>query len=57
MHWKDWMYYNFWNGEDRPMSSASEYVIANNRSIVSVNDEAMGVGLEILEWSILSGED
>ena len=40
---------NFWHGEDRPMSSASEYVIANNRTIVSVNDEAMGVGLEILE--------
>ena len=40
---------NFWNGEENPGTSASEYVIANDRQIVSVNDELFGIGLEILE--------
>ena len=39
---------NFWDGKENPGTSASEYVMSNNRTIVSVNDELLGVGLEIL---------
>ena len=40
---------NFWNGEENPGTSASEYVISGNGKIASVNDELFGIGLEILE--------
>merc|ERR1711962_487108 len=33
---------NFWNGEDDPVTSASEYVISHGNAIVSVNDESLG---------------
>ena len=39
---------NFWNGEENPATSASEYVIAEGNMIVSVNDESFGVGLQTL---------
>ena len=40
---------NFWNGEENPGTSASEYVISQGNKVVSVNDELLGVGLQILE--------
>ena len=39
---------NFWNGEENPDTSASEYVISRGDTIVSVNDESLGVGLQTL---------
>jgi len=39
---------NFWNGEENPVTSSSEYVISHGNVIVSVNDESLGLGLQTL---------